>query len=120
MAPKAVVSPQLAPWFAKAKAALKMAPKAKAAPKMAPKAKAAPQMAPKAKAAPRRRVRTRIQIHQDNKVLVDDMLKDLRDWLIEEYYTLKQWNRRFGSRYPRTLRKHLFMLPILFRTFGMQ
>ena len=100
MAPKAA-----AKMAAKAKAAPKMAAKAKAAPKMAPKAKAAPKMAPKAKAAPRVRRRTQIQIHADNKAMVDAMLPALRDWLLEEFMTLKAWNARWGCRYPRSLRK---------------
>ena len=102
MAPKAA-----AKMAAKAKAAPKMAAKAKAAPKMAPKAKAAPKMAPKAKAAPRPRVRrrTQIQIHADNKAMVDAMFPALRDWLLEEFMTLKAWNARWGCRYPRSLRK---------------
>jgi hypothetical protein len=100
MAPKAA-----AKMAAKAKAAPKMAAKAKAAPKMAPKAKAAPKMAPKAKAAPRVRRRTQIQIHADNKKMVDAMLPVLRDWLLEEFVTLKAWNARWGCKYPRSLRK---------------
>ena len=113
MAPKA--APKMA---AKAKAAPKMAAKAKAAPKMAAKAKAAPKMAPKAKASPRRR--TQIQIHADNKRTIDAMLPVLRDWLIEEYMTLKAWNARWGCRYPRSLRTCLLMLQLVLFTFGMQ
>ncbi len=50
---------------------------------------------------------------EDNKK-VDRMLKQckFRDYIIGEFYTVRNWNRKFGVMYPRSLEKYLFTLPL--------
>ena len=49
----------------------------------------------------------------DNKK-VDRILKQhkFRDYIVSEFYTVRNWNRKFGVMYPRSLEKYLFTLPL--------